>query len=151
MPRLDLRWRRETVIGRADRAVAIGDLKLALRLYRTALKRNPRNPPIWVQCGHLLKHAGELASAEAAYRSSVSYDPGVADTWLQLGHLLKLRARTEEAQACYLRAFALDRRLGEALRELTAFGWSESDLAELRIAAGPEPVPGVATTGVVHS
>jgi cytochrome c-type biogenesis protein CcmH/NrfG len=120
----------------ADRAAATGDSKLALRLYCAALKRNPRDPPVWIRCGHLLTQAGELAPAEAAYRNAVACDPGAADVWLQLGRLLKLRARIEEAQACYLRAYALDGQLDDALHGLVGLGWSESDVAELRIAAG---------------
>lgn len=128
--------RRKSVIALADRARDAGDWITAARLYRRALDRNPNNPPIWVQYGHALKESGRLEEAEGAYRTAIAYDPRAADTWVQLGHVLKQRGRTEAATAAYLRAFALDPRLGDVLRELTTLGWSEAELAELRIAAG---------------
>ena len=97
-----------SVITLADRAQSTGQWQRAARLYRTALDRNPLNPPIWVQYGHALKETGKLAQAEAAYRRAISDAPTVADTHLQLGHVLKRQGRIEEAHAAYLRCCALD-------------------------------------------
>ena len=100
-----------SAVALADQARDRGQWEVAAELYRKALNRNPRNPPLWVQYGHALKESGErrdpdkLAQAEGAYRRSLSLDPGTADTYLQLGHILKLQGKTEEAQAAYLRAF----------------------------------------------
>src|SRR5207249_7436193 len=107
VPRSRIR-RRKGVITRADRARSTQQWPLAARLYRKALDRNPDNPPIWVQYGHALKEAGDLAEAERAYRAAIAREPTAADSHLQLGHVLKLQGKQEEAEPAYLRAFALD-------------------------------------------
>ena len=130
--------RKSSVIDFADRARDARQWERAAQLYRKALERNRRNPPIWVQYGHALKESGErrdpdkLAQAETAYRRALSLDPGAADTYLQLGHVLKLQCRIEEARAVYLRALALDPSLDSASSELTVLGWSDAHFSELR-------------------
>jgi hypothetical protein len=123
---------KETVITRADRARHAGQWEVALGLYRIALDRNPRNPPIWVQYGHALKELGKTEASEAAYRRAISYAPAAADPYLQLGHVLKLQGRSEEAQSAYLRALVIDPSSTDPSRELAAFGWSEMQLSQLR-------------------
>jgi lipopolysaccharide biosynthesis protein/GT2 family glycosyltransferase len=136
--RLGLLRRKLSAAALADQARDRGQWEVAAELYRKALNRNPRNPPIWVQYGHALKESGErrdpdkLAQAESAYRRALSLDPGVADPYLQLGHVLKLQGNTEEAQAAYLRASALDPSIPYPLAELSGLGWSEAHLSELR-------------------
>jgi tetratricopeptide (TPR) repeat protein len=118
MPRLSSRRRKPTALMLADAARDAGQWEVAACLYLQALGRDPCNAPIWVQCGHALKKAGELRDpdklnqAELAYRRALSLDPSAADTYLQLGHVLKLQGRTEEGEAAYLRAFALTPRCG---------------------------------------
>jgi tetratricopeptide (TPR) repeat protein len=142
MPRVGRGQRKEDVITLADRARDECQWERAAELYREALDRDHRNPPIWVQYGHALKESGELrdpdklAQAEIAYRRALSLDPGGADTYLQLGHVLKLQGNIEGAQAAYLRAFALSPALPEPLHELGGLGWSETQLAELRALVG---------------
>lgn len=132
------RWK-ASAISRADRARETGDWATAARLYRAALDRNPSNPPIWVQYGHALKEAGDPRQAETAYRTAIAYDPSSADSHLQLGHALKIQGRRREAELAYLRAFAIDRRLADPLSELHRLGWSELDIAELRLQGGATP------------
>ena len=142
MPGTSARRAKRTVITRADRALRAGKFELALRLYRRALDRNPRNPPIWVQCGHVLKEVGRLQEAETAYRRALFYEPQAADPYLHLGHALKLQGRGEEAQGAYMRALALDPSSAAPAHELAAFGWSDDQLAELKGFSGtalPEP------------
>src|SRR5262249_3833264 len=134
-----LRFRRkQNLVDLADQARDAGQWELAAQLYRKSLDRNPRNPPIWVQYGHVMKEygrlrdPGQLAHGEVAYRRALSLDPGAADTYLQLGHVLKLECRIEEARAVYLRALALDPSLDSALSELTLLGWSDAHFSELR-------------------
>ena len=129
-----------SVITLADRAESTGQWQRAARLYRTALDRNPRNPPIWVQHGHALKETGKLAQAEAAYRRAISDDPTVADTLLQLAHVLKRQGRIEEAHVAYLRCCALDPSTADALHELEGLGWSQAQAAELRGMLGSDGV-----------
>jgi hypothetical protein len=138
MRRLGLKRKRPSAITLADRARDAREWELAAQFYRKAIDQNPRNPPIWVQYGHVLKEAGELrdpdklAGAEIAYRTALSLDPGAADPYLHLGHVLKLRGKRNEAEASYLRAFALDPAMPYPLQELGGFGWSEAEMAELR-------------------
>jgi tetratricopeptide (TPR) repeat protein len=124
--------RAPSVITRADCAGMSGQWGLAERLYRKALHRNPRNPPIWVQYGHALKMGGKLDEAEGAYRRAIAVAPRIADSHLQLGHALKLQGKVEAAQTAYLRALVLDPSSRPAALELSAFGWSERHLAELK-------------------
>ena len=131
MMKFGLKHLRETVITRADRAFRCGDRELAIRLYRKALDRNPHNPPIWVQCGHVLKESGRLDEAEVAYRLSIAQEPRTADPYLHLGHTLKLQGRREEAERAYVEALTLDPTSPHAKNELTALGWEEDRVSEL--------------------
>src|SRR5215472_1678183 len=126
------RQAKPSLITLADRARDAGQWELAATHYRTALRRKPKNPPIWVQYGHVLKEAGHLAEAEQAYRTAVLYDPASADSHLQLGRVLTIQGKREEARTAYLRALALDPLLGSASFELAQLGWSEAHLSELR-------------------
>jgi tetratricopeptide (TPR) repeat protein len=128
MPLFNRKGREPSVIGRADRAREAGQWQLAAGLYRAALDRKPRNPPIWVQYGHALKECGSRAEAEDAYRTAIAYEPKDADAHLHLGHVLKLQGKTAEAQAAYQRALALNGSLTEAARELSLLDRSEQRL-----------------------
>jgi tetratricopeptide (TPR) repeat protein len=128
MPRIRLKAREPTIISRADRAQQARQWQLAAGLYRIALERNARNPPIWVQYGHSLKESGNPAEAEVAYRTAIFYNPDDADTHLQLGHILKLQGKREEAQAAYLKAWTINRSLTDAAHELVALGWTQERL-----------------------
>lgn len=148
-----LRWRRllsarrrESVITRADRAARSGQFEAALRLYREALNRNSRNPPIWIQCGHVSMQLGDLPAAEEAYRRAITLAPGVAEHHLHLGHVLKRQDRAEEAGTAYLRALALDPSSADAAREMIALGWPEDRLSQLRSPASI-PVPATQANG----
>jgi GT2 family glycosyltransferase len=142
LPRIGRRRRKEDMIILADRARDARQWEIAAQLYKEALDRDPRNPPIWVQYGHALKEWGELrepgklAQAETAYRRALSLNPAVADTFLQLGHILKLQGKTEEAQAAYLRAFALDPTVTFPLDELRVLDWSTAEIVELSAILG---------------
>jgi len=138
---------RPSPIALADRAREARQWDVAVRHYRTALARNPHNPPIWVQYGHALKEGGSYAAAEAAYRRAIADDPRVADTYLQLGRVLKLQDRTEEAKTAYLRAFSIDQSLHEAAGELADIGCSAEDLPQL-LRDIPAPVAGRQTDGL---
>ena len=120
------------LVVQADLARDSRNWPLAAELYRKALERQPKNPPIWIQYGHALKESGHLGEAEDAYRRSLADAPDVADSHLQLGHVLKLQGRSAEAENAYLRAFELDPMLPHPLTELSALGWSERRLSELR-------------------
>src|SRR5438067_2371216 len=145
------RKRREpSVITRADRARQAGQWQLAAGLYRMALDRNPRNPPIWIQYGHALKECGSRAEAEAAYRTAIGYQPEDADAHLQLGHVLKLQGKTAEAGASYRRALELNSALTGAARELSQLGRGENQIREpLPIGSAALPQSGPLQTSAI--
>jgi glycosyltransferase involved in cell wall biosynthesis len=124
--------KRPSIITLADRARDSGQWELAAHLYRKALDRNPQNPPICIQYGHVLKERGDLRQAEGAYRAAIRLEPANPDSHLQLGRVLKLQGKMEEAQASYLRAFTLAPSLPYALHELSGLGWSRAQVAALR-------------------
>jgi len=122
--------REPSVITRADRARQAGQWQLAAGLYRMALDRNPRNPPIWIQYGHALKESGSRAEAEMAYRTAIGYQPENADAHLQLGHVLKLQGKIAEARAAYRRALELNSSLTDPARELNQLARGETQIRE---------------------
>jgi GT2 family glycosyltransferase len=128
-----------SVITLADQARDQGQWERAAAYYQVALRRNSQNPPIWVQYGHVLKEAGNVAAAERTYRRAIACDPRLADCHLQLGRVLKIQGKNEEAQASYLRAIALEPSLPEPLHELRTIGWQRPQIAELErlFNAGP--------------
>ncbi len=125
-----------SVITLADRARDQRHWERAAGYYQVALRRNPQNPPIWVQYGHVLKEAGDLLNAERAYRIALGYDPRNADTYVQLGHVLKIQGKTDEAHAAYLKAVAIDPSLNGLPVEFGPFGWSEAHFSQLRDVLG---------------
>jgi hypothetical protein len=107
IPRLSF-WRgRPSSITLADRARDAGQWELAARHYREALARNPHNPPIWVQYGHVMKQWGHVAEAECAYRRAIELNPNIADAHVQ--HALKEQGGAFKAAAAYHQGFTLDR------------------------------------------
>jgi len=131
MPLIGWKGSKPSVITLADRARDSAKWHLAATYYRRALRRNPRNPPIWVQYGHVLKEAGNLADAEAAYRMAIVYDPRSADSHLHLGTILNLQGNREQAEAAYLRALAFAASLDGVSCELSQLGWSQARISEL--------------------
>ncbi|MFL6351170.1 MAG: glycosyltransferase [Bryobacteraceae bacterium] len=140
MLRLARRRAKPTVITLADQARDQGQWERAIGYYQVALRRNPHNPPIWVQYGHVLKESGDVENAERAYRTALAYDPRNADTHAQLGHVLKMQDKKGEARAAYLKAVALDSSLDGLSVEFGSFGWSEAHISQLRdmLAAGAD-------------
>ena len=53
MPLFTRKRAKPSVITLADWARDAGQWELAAMYYRTALRRKPKNPPIWVQYGHV--------------------------------------------------------------------------------------------------
>ncbi len=96
------RWWGTSAYAGADEARDVALWGNAVRLYRRALHRSPRNPAIWAQLGRALKENGNLTEAEAAYRRALVFDAKVADTYRQLGYVLKIQGETDESRSAYL-------------------------------------------------
>jgi hypothetical protein len=152
MPRFVRKGVKPSVITLADRARDQGQWDVAAGYYREALRRNPQNPPIWVQYGHVLKESGHLAEAERAYRTALAYDPRNVDPHLQLGHVLKILGREEEARGAYLRGFALDPSLKGASLEFLQLGWSNAHVSEAQGMVGVDiDVPSPKVNGTLSA
>ena len=93
---------------------------VAAMLYEEALRLNPDNARMRVQCGHMLKEAGDLTGAEEQYVRAAQDLPRDADLALQIGHLHKVAGRAAQAKASYARALELSPGWREAERELAA-------------------------------
>lgn len=129
-----------TPIGQADMARDSALWELAAQLYRKVLHRNPRNPPIWIEYGHALAEAGDLAGAEDAYRTATAYDPTNSTAQFFLGRVLR-RQDKEGAVPAQLRAFVLNPSCTQALEELRHLGWAPAHVTELKRIAAPNGGP----------
>lgn len=114
-------------VAMADRARDARRWGMAAQHYHRALRRDPRNAPIWVQYGHSLKEAGRIVAAEEAYRKAIQLEPDIADLHVQLGHALKLQGRQADAEAAYVHACTLDRDMFETSPDVRAAVEKSSD------------------------
>lgn len=73
--------------------------------------------PIWVQYGHCLKEAGDIAAGLDAYRHALNYAPNDSDLHLQIGHAFKLLGQHEDALHAYRTALTLDQKNTDAKAE----------------------------------
>lgn len=128
---------------RAGAARDAGRFAEAARLFEEAVRLQPNNARLRIQCGHMHKEAGDLAQAEAHYLLARQRLPRDADLSLQLGHFYKVAGRLAEAEHAYSRAAALKPGWAVPLAELTHLkdrGWI-GDAAAAPPSADP-PAPG---------
>ncbi len=116
------------MILRADVARDAGHTRDAAILYGAALRLDPDNGAIHLQCGHMFKEAGDLVSAEAHYRAALRLLPHDPDAALQWGHFLKVAGRGGEAAAAYREALRLNPGWDEPAAEIAAIEGSQSAL-----------------------
>jgi tetratricopeptide (TPR) repeat protein len=90
----------------------------AAKLYLRVLRLQPGNAAIHIQCGHMLKEAGDLPAAESHYLMANKLIPDDPDLALQLGHYYKLVNRLAESEQSYRKALALWPSWEEPRREL---------------------------------
>jgi ADP-heptose:LPS heptosyltransferase len=115
----------------------------AALLYEEALRLVPGNAAIHIQCGHMFKEAGDLASAEPHYLQAKHLTPDDPDLALQLGHFQKVAGRLNEAELSYKRALELDPTWAEPAMQLATLyrtGW-RSDLNGINKGLVPELAP----------
>src|SRR5260370_13286327 len=114
------------IIRSANAARDAQEYNRAALLYERALRLAPDNAAIHIQCGHMFKEAGQLASAEPHYLRAKQLKPDDPDLALQLGHFYKVAGRPKEAEGSYKRAIELDPAWVEPaieLAELYRTGW----------------------------
>ena len=78
MPLFTRKRAKPSVITLADWARDAGQWELAAMYYRTALRRKPKNPPIWVQYGHVLSRQSRNQTSDSG-RSSTSAVRAILD------------------------------------------------------------------------
>jgi ADP-heptose:LPS heptosyltransferase len=115
------------LIARANAARDARQYGVAAALYQEALRFNPANARIRIQCGHMLKEAGDIVGAEEQYERAAIDLPNDADLALQTGHLHKMAGQPELAEAAYARALILQPGWREAERELATVGGIQSE------------------------
>ena len=138
------------MVARADAARGARNWAAAAVLYAEALRIRPDDAGIQVQCGHMLKEAGDLAAAGERYAVAERLLPDDADLALQLGHYHKVAGHIREAVASYRRAEALEPGWAEPARELEALfrgGWR--DAGRTGAPAAPDPLAAGADDGMV--
>ena len=80
----------------------------AAEQYRRYLHRRPDDFAIWVQLGHMLGEAGDMAGADQAYRTADALKPDDADLALCRGHLARRQGDIEAAIDFYEKSLSLD-------------------------------------------
>lgn len=110
--------------------------------FRQALDLDPGLAHIWIQYGHALKEAGDLATAESAYRRAAHLRPRSADAQLHLGHLRKRQGDRPGASRAYLAAARLDPHHPDAVTELHRLSGFSCDVTPEDLLAVLGPLPG---------
>lgn len=123
------------LVARADAARDAGRHPLAAALYEESLHFSPGRGAVHVQCGHMLKEAGDFAGAERHYEAARRLMPEDDDLALQLGHFYKLSGRPDRAEEAYRRALTLRPGWVEAANEL-------ADIQGTIEGGAPADVPG---------
>jgi ADP-heptose:LPS heptosyltransferase len=116
----------DDMIRRAGTAAAARRWQEAGFLYAEAIRLSPGRAHLHVQCGHMFKEAGDLASAEPHYMTAAALTPDDPDLALQLGHFFKCAGRLEKAREAYQNALELRPGWSPARQELQALyqaGW----------------------------
>jgi predicted Zn-dependent protease len=67
--------------------VRLGDQERARDIYRRLLARQPDQPLVWQNLGHVLKTLGDQAEAVRAYREAVTRQPTLGEAWWSLANL----------------------------------------------------------------
>jgi glycosyltransferase involved in cell wall biosynthesis/tetratricopeptide (TPR) repeat protein len=133
-------WRRRAVrraFQKANAARDGGRWGQAAAEYRRYLRYRSDDFAIWVQLGHMLGEAGDVAGADRAYRAAHELNPDDADLALCRGHLARRTGDIETAIGFYRRSADLDgnEHAANALAELTSASQPEGE------DAGPVAAP----------
>jgi tetratricopeptide (TPR) repeat protein len=84
-----------------------GDFRKAEEVYRTLLRREPRNGRTWFVLGNLCADQGRLGEAAACIRQAVELEPREPMGFLHLGNALLRQDRIAEAEEAYRKCLEL--------------------------------------------
>jgi protein O-GlcNAc transferase len=84
-----------------------GQLDLAAKCYREAIRLEPANPETHFHLGNALFVQGKIDEAGDAYREAIRLKPDYAEAHLNLANVLRPRGKLDEAIAAYRQAIRL--------------------------------------------
>lgn len=91
-----------------------GDMKGAVKEFRSAVKRTKNDPVVWFYLGQALVSFGDLKEARKAFNASLALRPDYANAHASLAYLLLLTGRPGDAEAEAKKALASDPTLPDA-------------------------------------
>jgi len=84
---------------KASVLVRLGDQEGARELYEPLLERQPDQPQVWQNLGHVMKTLGRQADAVRAYREAVTRLPTMGEAWWSLANLKTVKLGIEDMAA----------------------------------------------------
>jgi len=79
--------------------VRLGDQDGARQIYERLLARQPNQPQLWQNLGHVLKTLGKQADAVRAYRAAVTHQPTLGEAWWSLANLKTVKLGSDDVAA----------------------------------------------------
>ncbi len=79
--------------------VRLGEQQRAGGLYRQLLAKEPNQPQVWQNLGHVLKTLGQQAEAVDAYRQAVTHQPTMGEAWWSLANLKTVKLGADDIAA----------------------------------------------------
>ena len=84
---------------RASVLVRLGHQQQAGEIYEQLLARQPNQPQVWQNLGHVLKTLGKQSDAIQAYRQAVTHQPTMGEAWWSLANLKTVKLGAEDIAA----------------------------------------------------
>lgn len=84
---------------RASVLVRLGHQEQAREIYERLLARQPNQPQVWQNLGHVLKTLGKQSDAVQAYRQAVTRQPTMGEAWWSLANLKTVKLGAEDIAA----------------------------------------------------
>lgn len=84
---------------KASLLVRIGDQMGARAIYRDVLARDPRQPRVWLNLGHVEKTLGDQPASVEAYRAAIAQSAALGEAWWSLANLKTVKFDTADIAA----------------------------------------------------
>jgi predicted Zn-dependent protease len=76
-----------------------GEYAASIETYAAVLRDYPRQPKVWMSCGHALKTAGRTEESVRAYRRAIELEPTLGEAYWSLANLKTFRFTPEDVAA----------------------------------------------------
>lgn len=113
------------LVDRGDLLRARKDYAAALRFYRAALKKAPKDGEIWNRIGMTNLHFGQYDEARMNFERAVKYNPKYAEAYNNLGVAHYIRKDYNKAIKQYRKSLALDESFASVHSNLAAAYFSQ--------------------------